>query len=293
MTVGAQRIYHVNVNCSDLDRSLVYYRDLFGLTPTVRTTPDRQPGTGFGLEVAQWDAWIMAGDRGVDGVVLDLLEWKVPAPTASRPASMRSRGFSRLGLRHRDLDSLHAALADGGHPAATPPTEVEVGDHVMRMLHAHDPDGTLLQVIEGDTTEPSHVTIGCTDLERSLRVHTDVMGLRLSTRRWASGPLDAEVAWCRCPVTGFGVELVAWSGGPEGPGGRAANELEIFRMAWITDDVERDHSVLTEAGIECYSPPVELDMNLGEHSVLRALFFDDPDGACLELIEPPDVSSPR
>ncbi|MYH71712.1 MAG: hypothetical protein F4153_03920 [Acidimicrobiia bacterium] len=75
MAVGPLRFFHVNVNCSDLERSLAFYRDLVGLKPTVRTRPERpQPGGAFGLDEVQWDAWILSGDDAPDGVVLDLLE---------------------------------------------------------------------------------------------------------------------------------------------------------------------------------------------------------------------------
>ncbi len=82
--VGSLRFFHVNINCSDLERSLRFYGDLVGLKTAVRTRPEQpQPGGAFGLEQVQWDAWIMAGDDAPDGVVLDLLEWKVPLPSGS------------------------------------------------------------------------------------------------------------------------------------------------------------------------------------------------------------------
>src|SRR5260370_35857751 len=75
------RIFHVNVNCSDLETSLAFYRDRVGLAASVRTTPRHpQGGAAFGLDTAQWDAWILSGG-GPDEVVLDLLGWKGPQPS--------------------------------------------------------------------------------------------------------------------------------------------------------------------------------------------------------------------
>src|SRR6187431_395705 len=110
MPIGASRIFHVNVNCSDLERSLAFYRDVLGLQQGAHTQPgEPQPGDAFGLDTAQWDAWILTGDNGYDGVALDLLEWQVPPPVGSPPAANRL-GFSRLGLVTRDVDGLHERL---------------------------------------------------------------------------------------------------------------------------------------------------------------------------------------
>src|SRR5690606_33305126 len=88
------------------------------------------------------------------------------------------------------------------------------------------------------------------------------------------------------PASGFVVELVEWVTPPVTPAPeRRANELGIFRMAWHTPDIDRDFAVLSDAGVTCYSPPAGLEMGPGIPP-LRALFWGDPDGACLELIEP-------
>ena len=69
------RIFHVNVNCTDLERSRRFYADALGLDAAVRTTPDRaQPGAAFGLDTARWDAWVLVGANGFDGGAVDLLE---------------------------------------------------------------------------------------------------------------------------------------------------------------------------------------------------------------------------
>src|SRR5690606_10197413 len=79
------------------------------------------------------------------------------------------------------------------------------------------------------------------------------------------------------PATGFMVELVEWLHPSATPGrSRRANELGIFRMAWRTDDIDHDHAVLVDAGVECYAPPASLEMGPGLPQV-RALFWEDPD----------------
>ena len=57
-------------------------------------------------------------------------------------------------------------------------------------------------------------------------------------------------------------------------------------MAWVTDDIDRDHAALLDASVQPMSPPATLAMGPGLPAV-RALFWRDPDGACLELIQSP------
>ena len=94
------RIFHVNVNCSDLGRSRAFYVDGCGLTAAARTTPEHaQPGIAFGLDRARWDAWILVGANGFDGGAIDLLEWQEPTPTGAPPAALFEHGFQRIGVR--------------------------------------------------------------------------------------------------------------------------------------------------------------------------------------------------
>lgn len=128
MSVGPLRFSHVNVNCSDLERSLAFYQDLVGLQPTVRTRPERpQPGGAFGLDEVQWDAWILSGDDAPDGAVLDLLEWQVPGPAGSPPATVTELGFGRLCILTDDLAGLHQRLSEAGHDVWGPPVRVNLG----------------------------------------------------------------------------------------------------------------------------------------------------------------------
>lgn len=98
MPLAVTRCHHVNVNCSDLDQSLAWYGEMLGLTTLVRTTlAEPQPGAAFGLDLAQWDAWILQGATGPSGVVLGRCSPTTsttiigcsskPAPTASRHRS--------------------------------------------------------------------------------------------------------------------------------------------------------------------------------------------------------------
>jgi catechol 2,3-dioxygenase-like lactoylglutathione lyase family enzyme len=299
MSIAPSRIFHVNVNCADLDRSLAFYRDLVGLKQTTRTQPAApQPGGAFGLDEVQWDAWILQGDAGYASPVLDLLEWKVPLPGGRPATDPTATGFNRLGFTTPDLDALHARLRDAGADVWSEPVSMALeGGGELRLFVCSDPDGTQLEFIHGTDTRMSHVVVNCRDLARSLLYYTDVIGLpgqaTVHAKRQPGGVfrLDGDIEvrgeLLSDPVTGFIVELLEWvEPGPLVERARRANDLGIFRMAWQTDDIDRDYDELGEAGVECYSPPAHLSMGPGLPE-LRALFWGDPDGACLELIQSP------
>ena len=306
MPVGPLRFFHVNVNCSDLERSLVFYRDLVGLRPTMRTRPERpQPGGVFGLEEAQWDAWIMAGDDAPDGVVLDLLEWTVPPPAGSPPPSVTQLGFNRLCILTDDLAGLHQRLSEAGYDVWSPPDWVDLGAEGMaapELFLCSDPDGTAVQFVQADNTRLAHVNVNCSDLERSRHFYCDVLGLNPLIRSCPPEPqpgarmrIDGDAAWDAWFIgpsaptpSGFILDLVEWTQPlPTGPGRRRANELGIFRLALATEDIHRDYAALSDAGVQCSAPPTAVSMNPGHPSDIKvnALFFEDPDGTCIELVE--------
>jgi catechol 2,3-dioxygenase-like lactoylglutathione lyase family enzyme len=140
-------VVHLNVNCTDLARSLAFYRDEVGLTAHTRTAPPApQPGGAFGLVSAQWDAWMMGGPAGFAATVVDLLEWKEPLP-APRPAGP-TLGFRRLRV---------------SAPGATARAVV-------------DPDGTPLDVEPG-RGGPTGVVVACSDHAHSAAFYREIVPL--------------------------------------------------------------------------------------------------------------------
>src|SRR5262245_22265894 len=125
MPIDASRVFHVNVNCSSLERSLEFYRDGLGLEAGARTAPaDVQPGEALGWAGScRWDAWILVGDQSFAGTAIDLLEWKTPEPVVDPRAERERTGFARLVVAVKDVETCRAALvamhADVHQDAAT------------------------------------------------------------------------------------------------------------------------------------------------------------------------------
>lgn len=145
----ARHVQHCNVNCRELARSVAFYRDHLGLDPLVRTSPAPQDGHGFGLDgPAQWDAWMMSDGR--PNPVIDLLEWKVPAP---------------VGTPHVGDDALGMIALRVGSPSVEGVTEIT------------DPDGTRLLLEPAERPTLLGVVINVTDPVAASRWYRDALGL--------------------------------------------------------------------------------------------------------------------
>jgi catechol 2,3-dioxygenase-like lactoylglutathione lyase family enzyme len=301
MPIGVSRVFHCNVNCSNLERSLTFYRELLGLTQGAHTVPEApQPGGAFGLDEAQWDAWILSDERGFDGVALDLLEWQVPRPTGSPYPVANHLGFARFGFVTRDLDAAYHRLVAAGVDCYGPPHDVDVvGADGMRAFVCADPDGTPVELVSGDGERFAFLAVNCSSLQRSTEFYSDVLGFN-PLAKFSPGPRDEsalrlgpnaewEMAYLDDPRhdLSFAIDLVEWKQPrSEGAPYAAANNLGIYRMALFTDDIDRDYDALQSRGVQCVSAPATLEMGPGIPT-LRALLFPDPDGAMLELIESP------
>lgn len=150
-TVGLRHVQHCNVNCRDLDRSLAFYRDRLGLQALTRTVPEPQDGSGFGIDgTAQWDAWMMTGERVAP--MIDLLEWKQPLPEGE------AHPVDALGMVELHLTS----------PA------------VDRATRVTDPDGVGLVLEPGPELALRGVTLNVSDLTTSSAWYKRVLGLEKS-----------------------------------------------------------------------------------------------------------------
>ena len=309
MALSLLSTVHVNVNCSDLDRSLAFYRDLVGLEPVSHTNPLPQDGAGFGMEGrVQWDAHLLHDARGAAGPAVDLLEWKQPEPIGRPPGDANHLGFFRLCLSHPDLDTLHARLTAQGVRTLSRPVETTIdagAGLAVRFFCSFDPDGSCVEFIEQPgETRLLHVNVNCSDLDRSSDWYQRVLGLKPLMNRADPGPGRGEgFGWegdCRYRadflavpgVNDFIVDLLEWlDPKPTGTPNPNANQLGMFRMAWLVDDAPASCAELDRLGIE-HSGACWLDMG-PEIPIdgLHAVFFRDPDGTCLELIERPRIQT--
>lgn len=299
-------VMHVNVNCSNLEQSLEFYREAVGLTPQSHTNPLPQEGEGFGLPGrVVWDAHLLHDDRGFAGPAVDLLEWKSPKPVGAPPRDANQLGFFRLCLTHPDLEALHADLISKGAVCRSAPVEVPVLPGTpVRFFCAEDPDGTCIEFVERPgPVRMSHININCSDLDAASEWYQRVLGVVPIADRAEPPPADGSgfgfSGECRYRADFLAVggnpeslilDLLEWQEPkPVGQPAVEANHLGLFRMAFMVADAEASCAELDRLGV-AHSGPCWLEMG-PEIPIdgLNAVFFRDPDGTCLELIETPRI----
>ena len=308
MALDLEAVTHVNVNCSDLERSLRFYRDLVGLTPQSHTRPAPQDGEGFGLSgQVVWDAHLLHDDRAQGGPAIDLLQWQTPKPLGRPHPEAHHLGFMRVCLAHEDLDALHARLTAAGVRTRSPVVEVPVLEgEAVRFFCCDDPDGTCIEFVERRHPGPvrmSHININCRDLDASSDWYQRVLGVRPIAAR-AEPPRASGVGFGFAGECQYRADFLTVGGAPDGyiidllewklpvPIGRPlveANHLGPFRMAFQVSDAAACCAELDRLGVE-HSGPCWLEMgpDLPMIDGLNAVFFRDPDGTMLELIETPE-----
>lgn len=306
--VPINRVAHCNLNCSSLDRSLAFYRDVVGLQPNTHTAPEPQPAGGFPLagDVAsvQWDAWIMhEPGTGHTTTALDLLEWKLPSPAGQPYPAINHIGLNRLRYAVADIEALHHRFVAGGGTVFSPPAPVFLDADDARPLVGFaglDPDGIILEFVERDVpaTRPLHVGVNCSDLDASVAWYTGNLGLVVVARGGSGAQpgaaygINGECSWTsamlRLPGSdGFGVELREWQQpAPAGEPYAVANHLGIYRLAFMVGDIHAAHRTLQANGVEGGAPvALEMGLEIPIPGGLWASFFPDPDGTCVEFIE--------
>lgn len=154
---GVIRWGHINVNVSDLERSIAFYEKLgFELyrhgIPYLDLTMDdgttALPGAcsdALGLpEETRGRACIMQLGSGYPK--LDLTEFEAPAPEA--PLTNADTGIVRLCLAAKNLQGLYERLVAAGVRFLSPPQPCK--NRMAVIAVCADPDGALIELIEAD-----------------------------------------------------------------------------------------------------------------------------------------------
>lgn len=151
--MAIQRVAHVGICVSDLERSRRFYRDTLGFREVARLESHSAPTRRL-LQLP--DAELRAAFLERDGLRLELIGFARPATTAGeRPRPMNRLGFTHLAIR---VDALEATVAALRRAGATPLEETRMENPRVgaRAVVVLDPDGLRLELIEapGDPAAP-------------------------------------------------------------------------------------------------------------------------------------------
>jgi catechol 2,3-dioxygenase-like lactoylglutathione lyase family enzyme len=159
MTWKIERIFHINVVCRDLERSLKFYTDVVGMhivegpyeVDGPRLTGIGQGSQAWGVDpsaVAIKFVFLRFGDD-PDETILDLLEFVSPRSYGAPHPTLQKIGIARIALKVDDVQASYNALLEKGAKFLTPPISITIGEDLLDdIAYAcfYDPDGTILEL---------------------------------------------------------------------------------------------------------------------------------------------------
>jgi catechol 2,3-dioxygenase-like lactoylglutathione lyase family enzyme len=144
-----------------------------------------------------------------------------------------------------------------------------------------------------------HINFVVSDLERSVKFYTELLGFRESKRAHLEGDwiesivglkgVVADVAFLIAPAGEPRIELLCYKT-PKGgsiPANSLANTVGLRHIAFRVDDINAVVSKLRDAGVKLLGEPVVVPETVVTHDAGHKMlcYFHDPDGVLLEVTE--------
>ena len=145
--MNVQGILHVNINCSDFERSKAFYEALgFSVLIEVPENGSAEVGAAVGMGPYKVRGALMALRQ---SALIDLLEWKEPRDESAPYPHLYHLGVGRIALTTTDLDADVRELEGRGVEMISAPVRVEnLGGFTTRFVCFKDPDGTVLELVQ-------------------------------------------------------------------------------------------------------------------------------------------------
>ncbi len=146
---------HTGITVSDIERSLLFWRDVLGFELSHRA---HQKGGLAEQITGVAGAEILIAVVKAPGHKIELLEYRAPADRRTqnnlRPCDL---GHVHVALTVENLDDFLETIAASGWKAAGEPQTLTVGPNSgKRVIYVRDPDGTTIELMEpGGSSAPS------------------------------------------------------------------------------------------------------------------------------------------
>ena len=143
-------LVHVNINCSDFERSKAFY-ELLGFQELWRVpeTSTTEVAAAVGMPPYRVNGALLLLRDAATPLVIDLLQWLDPNDPAPPYAHLYHLGIARIALSTDDLDGDMARLAAAGVEFLSAPAQMPPDSGVdARFVCLRDPDGTVLELVE-------------------------------------------------------------------------------------------------------------------------------------------------
>jgi catechol 2,3-dioxygenase-like lactoylglutathione lyase family enzyme len=148
--IAIDRIFHFNINCSSLERTVPFY-EMLGFKVVMDFgdgMESQEMADAFGMDRANIKGCHLRLGDGPEATRIDLLEFQIPPPTGQPYPHLYHTGIARMCLKTTDIWQMYDYLKARGveflsEPKLLPGTDVTI-------VCFKDPDGTFVELLEGD-----------------------------------------------------------------------------------------------------------------------------------------------
>ena len=148
--ITAKQVQHVGISVKDIDRSLAFYKDVFGVEPEFVTEGS---GADVSTAVGVADAVLTFAFLRIGPTILELLEYKAPR---GRPYGLENCdvGAVHVAFEVPDIQSAYDQLVAQGIEFNAPPLRISEGPLAgCAFAYFSDPDGVQLEIFQVGTGE--------------------------------------------------------------------------------------------------------------------------------------------
>lgn len=145
------KMSHVGISVADIDCSIAFYRDMFGMEQACEVFPFGGPDFALvmGLAGASGRMCMITGGD----VALELFEFAEPQPRAQDPTyPVADHGLSHFGFEVEDIEATYDRLVAAGVVFHCPVTTFPSG---MKATYGRDPDGNVFEIMERGPPPPT------------------------------------------------------------------------------------------------------------------------------------------
>ena len=143
-----RHIVHININVTDIERSVAFYERLgFRVMHVLGEDEKDVRSTRHDGTRTIRGAVLSLGDAPLVSTKIELIESVDPPAEPQAELPQNRAGFSRLALRVKGLKRLYDDLRAQGVEFLSEPIEIDLVG-ASRYVLFRDPDGTLLELIE-------------------------------------------------------------------------------------------------------------------------------------------------
>lgn len=141
----------------------------------------------------------------------------------------------------------------------------------------------------------NHTSFTVSDLDRSIAFYRDILGfelISLANREPAFAAKVTGIAGAHLKVAfiqapGHRIELIQYLSPPGKKLDLSTNNIGCGHLAFNVDNLAKMYAEMKEKGVQFKSQPMEIPA--GPNKGGYAVYFTDPDGVTLELIQAPVV----